>query len=88
MSIHASIHSNDTAITRGIKAVAIGKRGSKPLSPELVQEILDEFKAGSVPDIAKGAFFGALKIRGITEEEKKLEAIQMAWYEEYQDAKS
>ena len=75
MSTHTPIHSNDAAITRGIKAVAIGKRGSKPLSAELVQEILDELKTGSVPAIAKGAFFGALKIKGITEEEQKLEVI-------------
>jgi len=75
MSTHASIHSHDTAITRGIKAVAIGKRGSKPLSAELVGEILAELKTGSVPAIAKGAFFGALKIKGITQEEQKLEAI-------------
>ena len=75
MSTHAPIHSNDTAITRGIKAVAIGKRGSKPLSAELVGEILDELKTGSIPAIARGAFFGALKIKGITEEEQRLEAI-------------
>jgi anthranilate phosphoribosyltransferase len=75
MDTHAQIHSSDSAITRGIKAVAIGKRGSKPLSPDLVQEILDELKTGSVPAIAKGAFFGALMIKGLTEDERKLEAI-------------
>lgn len=72
MSTHEPIQTKDTGITRGIKAVAIGKRGSKPLSSELVAEIIDELKAGSVPAIARGAFFGALKMKGITEEEQKL----------------
>lgn len=75
MSTHSPIQSNDTAITRGIKAVAIGKRGSKPLSAEFVAEIIDELKTGSVPAIARGAFFGALKMKGITEEEQKLGVI-------------
>lgn len=66
---------HDTAIIRGIKSVGIGKRGSKPLGPELIQDLLEELKSGTVPAIAKGAFFGALKIKGITEEEHKLEEI-------------
>jgi len=75
MNTHTSIHPSNTAITRGIKAVAIGKRGSKPLNSELIQEIIDELKTGSVPDIARGAFFGALIIKGVTKEEQRLESI-------------
>jgi len=75
MAAHTQIHPQDSAITRGIKAVGIGKRGSKSLEPELIAEIISEMKSGSVPAIAKGAFFGALKIKGITEDELKFEEI-------------
>lgn len=75
MNTHLPIKSNDTAITRGIKAVAIGKKGSKPLDPELIQEIISELKVGSVPAIARGAFFGALMIKGLTEDEQRLDEL-------------
>ena len=65
-------HSKDTAISRGIKTVGIGRRGSKPLDPQLIEDILAEIKSGTVPAIAKGAFFGALILKGITAEEHKI----------------
>jgi len=65
---------HDTAIAQGIKAVGVGRRGSKPLQPGLIQDILSELESGSASAIAKGAFFGALIIKGLTEEELKLDA--------------
>jgi anthranilate phosphoribosyltransferase len=62
----------DDPISLGIKAVGIGRRGSKPLTPELVENILTALKADTVPAVAKGAFFGALVIKGITPEEREL----------------
>jgi anthranilate phosphoribosyltransferase len=51
---------HEPAIVRGIKTVGIGKKGSKPLSPELALEIVDDLKAGKVSAAAKGAFFAGL----------------------------
>lgn len=62
-----------TAIQDGIKAVGIGKKGSKALTPELIQAIIHELMEGCVPEVVKGAFFGALIIKGVTPEEKALE---------------
>lgn len=62
----------DPAINRGIKAVGVGKKGSKDLTAELAREILDDLKAGQVTDAAKGAFFAALSIKGVTPEEMAL----------------
>jgi anthranilate phosphoribosyltransferase len=67
------ITNNVTAITRGIKAVGIGKKGSKSIDPQLVEEILADLRSGNVPAIAQGAFFAALKIKGISSEELKLD---------------
>lgn len=61
------------AISDGIKAVGIGKKGSKSLTPELIQAIVRELREGGVPAVVKGAFFGALIIKGVTPEEKALE---------------
>ena len=61
------------AISEGIKAVGVGTKGSKALTPSLVQTIVDELKMGSVPDVVRGAFFGALVIKGVTSEEKVIE---------------
>jgi len=73
MATHSPIQSSDDAITRGIKSVAIGKKGSKPLEPKLIADIIKDLKAGSVSSIAKGAFYGALMLKGITDEEQALE---------------
>src|ERR1700743_1882242 len=56
---------HEPAINRGIKTVGVGKKGSKPLSPELALEILEDLKAGKVPEAAKGAFFAGLYAKGI-----------------------
>ncbi|MBI5150581.1 MAG: anthranilate phosphoribosyltransferase, partial [Candidatus Omnitrophica bacterium] len=61
------------AISDGIKAVGIGRKGSKALTPELIQAIIRELREDRVPAAAKGAFFGALIIKGVTPEEKALE---------------
>lgn len=65
--------SSDLAIAEGIKAVGIGKKGSKALTPELVQAIVRELREGCVPAVVKGAFFGGLVTKGVTAEEKVLE---------------
>ncbi len=62
-----------TAIMRGIKAVGVGKRGSKPLDSQLIDEILTDLKSGNISAIARGAFFGALIIKGPTDSERYLE---------------
>ncbi len=64
----------NTALAKGIKQAGIGKHGSKPLSSELVDECLRELQSGQANDLQKGAFFGALMMKGPTEAELKLEA--------------
>ncbi len=64
---------NEPAINRGIKTVGIGKKGSKPLTPELALEIMDDLKSGKVSAAAKGAFFAGLCVKGIEPHEKILE---------------
>jgi anthranilate phosphoribosyltransferase len=66
---------NEPAIIRGIKTVGIGKKGSKPLTPELALEIADDLRSGKVSDAAKGAFFAGLSAKGIEPQEKILEEI-------------
>ncbi len=61
------------AISDGIRAVGIGKKGSKALTPELIHAIVRELKEGGVPAVVKGAFFGGLITKGVTPEEKALE---------------
>ncbi len=70
---YQSAHSQNTAISRGIKSVGIGKRGSKSLDPQLIEDILIDIKSGNVPAIVQGVFFGALFLKGITEEERQIE---------------
>ena len=65
--------SSNLAVSDGIKAVGIGKKGSKALTPELIQAIVRELREGCVPAVVKGAFFGALITKGVTPEEKTLE---------------
>ena len=73
MGIDAKI----SAIQKGIKTIGIGKKGSRSLSKELVQEILQELSCDQVLPAVKGAFFGALVMKGLskgfTEDEKHLE---------------
>ena len=56
---------NEPAINRGIKTVAIGKKGSKTLTPELALEIVEDLKSGKVSEAAQGAFFAGLCAKGI-----------------------
>jgi anthranilate phosphoribosyltransferase len=65
----------NTFLAQGIKAVGIGKRGSKPLEQPLIQDIINELKNQEVSNAAKGAFFGALYYKGLTEYEKQLKQI-------------
>jgi anthranilate phosphoribosyltransferase len=67
------LHASEPALNRGIKTSGIGKRGSKNLPPELIDEILTELKAGKGTAAAKGAFFASLFSKGITSEESRLE---------------
>jgi anthranilate phosphoribosyltransferase len=63
----------EPAIVRGIKTVGIGKKGSKALTPELAQEIVDDLKSGKVSAAAKGAFLAGLYAKGIEKDEEVLE---------------
>src|SRR3989338_2786064 len=61
-----------SCMTEGIKAVGVGKKGSSNLTALQVQAILDELKQDIVPAVVKGAFFGALFIKGIDATEQNL----------------
>ena len=65
----------EPAIVRGIKDVGVGKKGSKSLSPDLACEIAAELKCGTVSPARKGAFFGALFIKGITPDVMILDSV-------------
>lgn len=73
MTIHTT--TSEPAIRRAIKAVAVGKKGSKPLDENLIDELINDFKEDRVTPIERGAFFGALVMKGITPAEQKLESI-------------
>jgi len=62
----------EPAINRGIKTVGIGKKGSKPLTPELALEIVEDLKADKVSAAAKGAFLAGLYAKGIEPQEEIL----------------
>lgn len=66
------LDTNEPAIVRGIKTVGVGKKGSKPVSAELAQEILNDLKAGKVAPAAQGAFFAGLLAKGVAPEEEIL----------------
>ncbi len=66
------LNPTEPAIVRGIKTAGIGKKGSKPLTPELCREILEDLRAGKAAPIAQGAFFGALIMKGVALEEQIL----------------
>ncbi|MDP2654136.1 MAG: hypothetical protein Q8Q08_08910 [Candidatus Omnitrophota bacterium] len=67
-----TLKTEESAIRRGIKTVGVGKKGSKSLDAGLAREILDDLKAGRVPDAAKGAFFAGLLNKGLSPEERPL----------------
>lgn len=66
---------SESAVATGIKESGIGKKGSKDLSPKLIQNIINEFKCGQVPDVQAGAFWGGLLMKGLTHDELQLEDI-------------
>jgi anthranilate phosphoribosyltransferase len=59
----------ESALRRGIKAVGIGKKGSRCLPKELAVEILAELQKGEFTPASRAAFFAALFIKGVSEEE-------------------
>ncbi len=61
-----------SAIVEGIKIIGVGQKGTRSLSLGLVREIMEELKEEKVPDVVRGAFFGALVIKGLTPDEKML----------------
>ena len=63
-----------TALAEGIRFIGIGKYGSKPLPTELVHSCLQELLSGQAIELQKGAFFGALLMKGVTEAELPLQA--------------
>ncbi|KAA3437652.1 anthranilate phosphoribosyltransferase [Rufibacter hautae] len=62
----------DNPLVQGIKVIGIGKHGSKPLSSAQIEEITHYLTYGELIPIQKGAFFGSLLAKGVTEEEQKL----------------
>lgn len=62
----------ESALRRGIKAVGIGKKGSRSLTRELSLEILAELQKGEFTPASRAAFFAALFIKGVTEDEQVL----------------
>jgi len=62
----------ESAITRGIKTVGVGKKGSKALGEDLASEILNDLKADKISSAAKGAFFAGLLAKGLEPYEKAL----------------
>ncbi|MDO1446754.1 anthranilate phosphoribosyltransferase [Rhodocytophaga aerolata] len=70
--MHTLHSSSENPLVQGIKIIGIGKHGSKPLSPPLLEEILAYLSEKNTISIQKGAFFGALMAKGPTEDEKRL----------------
>ena len=68
-------YAHHTALAEGIRLIGIGKHGSKPLPVELVQKCQQELLSGQAIDLQRGAFFGALLTKGVTDTELPLEAI-------------
>lgn len=65
---------NHSPIIEGIKMIGVGKHGSQHLSKNLIEGILAQLQTEQVSADIRGAFFGALVIRGVTAEERRLEA--------------
>lgn len=64
-----------TPLGRGIKHIGIGKYGSKPLTPELLTDCRAALLDPTAHPLQRGAFLGALLAKGMTPEEKTLEAV-------------
>ena len=63
------------AYQNAIAAVGVGKRGSRPLEPILINDLARDIRQGKVPEAALGAILGALMIKGLTAEERTLEKV-------------
>ena len=63
----------DTPLGRGIRLIGIGKYGSKPLPPDLLEECRSALLSGQANPLQVGAFIGALLTKGPTEAEQTLE---------------
>jgi anthranilate phosphoribosyltransferase len=61
-----------SALAEGIKAVGVGKQGSTNCSPELINSILQDYRKGTLEPAQVGAFFGALWMKGVSDEETAL----------------
>ena len=60
-------------LVQGIRIIGVGKHGSKPLPPDLLEEIYHYIKRNeNIVPIQLGAFYGALMAKGPTEQEQKL----------------
>ncbi|MBO0931107.1 anthranilate phosphoribosyltransferase [Fibrella aquatilis] len=68
-----SLAPGDTPLGRGIKLIGIGKYGSKPLPPDLLEECRAVLLSGNGDLLQVGAFIGALLTKGPTEAERTLE---------------
>ena len=75
MKTHFNETVSDQAISRGIRSVSIGKKGSKSLEPQLIEEIIKELKSGRVDPVARGAFFGGLLMKGLSPDEERFEEV-------------
>lgn len=67
-----ALNDHEPAISRGIRTVGVGKKGSHALSDQLVQEILADLKSGKVAPVAQGAFFAGLLAKGLEPQERIL----------------
>ncbi len=61
-----------TPIEEGIRAVAVGKSGSKDCPAELVDRILVDLDEDRVDPVQKAAFFAALAMKGTALQEEPL----------------
>lgn len=64
----------ETPLGRAIKLIGIGKYGSKPMPAELIAECRESLLSGMAHPLQIGAFIGALLTKGLTDEERTLEA--------------
>ncbi len=66
------LNPQEPAISRGIRTVGVGKKGSHALSDELIHEIFEDLKSGKVFAAAKGAFLAGLLAKGLELQEEIL----------------
>ncbi|MCA9402135.1 MAG: anthranilate phosphoribosyltransferase [Candidatus Omnitrophica bacterium] len=64
-----------SATQEGIKHVGVGRKGSRPLSADLVDRIGAEVRAGRVPGAVLGAFLAGLVMKGPDTNERRLNAF-------------